>query len=630
MKLNILQKFVAYVMFFSFIPLVVVGVASYTTSSNLLRDESENYTQQVVRTELDYLQLLQSQIDGLITNLSGSDDVRDSIDAANSGETTTYGILSTQAQMGYVLNSYTSIDGLVSIDIFTRSGVHFSVGDTLATQNTRNDVYQSIYSRALGADSGVVWLGAEDNVNIDSGYDKVVTAARILSEFDRESREQVPAALLIVNYDIETLADHFQDADLSGDSYLVVIDGAGRYIYHPDSTKIGQPIEPSLRDIFTDESGTRTVKLDNESVQVSYARSGQSQWVVASLVPVSTFSSLTSPIRDTTFFVLLASFAVVILAAIFYSRDIVTPIRQITERYATASASAASGAIPQPLDQNRTDEIGELIAAFNRSIESQLEREKLIADLQVATLLAQESSRLKSEFLATVSHELRTPLNSITGYTGILLDGIGGQIDDEAHTMLERVKKSSGQLLALINDVLDLSKIESGHVELNNRAISASGVVTDVIQQMNVLAASKDLELHLHVDPTFPNPVFADSERLTQIATNLISNAIKFTDKGTVDVYLKHENNHIIFSVVDTGVGIPREAQGYIFEEFRQVDSSSKRRYGGTGLGLAIVRKLVTAMDGTVRVESEVGKGTTFTVEIPLAPTPTAIIEKAV
>lgn len=628
MQLNITQKFVAYLMFFSVLPLLVVGVVSYTTSSRQLRNESERYSQQLVSAELDYLDLLQSQIEGLITNLSGSDDLRDSIDAANAGQTDTFAILTTQSQIGYVLSSYTSIDGLVSIDIFTESGVHYSYGDTLVTQNIRSGVYEKIYDQALNSERRIVWLGVEENVNPDSNQAQVITAARMLTSFQREAQSQIPSALLIVSFSIDELSNHFAQAELSEGSFLVVIDNLGRYVYHPDSRNIGQPIEPELVDGIGAGSGSTTLTLNGESVQVSYARSEISGWVVASLVPVSTFNTLTRPIRDTTVFVLIISFVVVVLAALLYSRDIVAPIRQITDQYSAVDDTQDGQFIPDPLPQARYDEIGELIAAFNRSLDSQREREKLISDLQYATEIAQESSRLKSEFLATVSHELRTPLNSITGYTGILLEGIGGSVDSEAHTLLQRVQKSSGQLLALINDILDLSKIEAGRLEIAAKPINAPQLLQDVVNQVQVMATAKKLDLRLDVAPDFPTPVYFDSERLIQVAMNLISNAIKFTEKGHVRVSLSTEAQHMVLSVSDTGVGIPREAQGYIFDEFRQVDASSKRRYGGTGLGLAIVRKIVQAMDGTIQVESEVGHGSTFTVRLPLLPLPLDNLER--
>jgi signal transduction histidine kinase len=220
-----------------------------------------------------------------------------------------------------------------------------------------------------------------------------------------------------------------------------------------------------------------------------------------------------------------------------------------------------------------------------------------------------------------MSHELRTPLNSVLGYTGLLLMGIRGQIDAQARDSIQRVQASGEHLLKLINDVLDIAKIEAGRLDLVATPVNLGVLLANWRQQIGVLSAEKGLSLETSIDPTLPDCILGDAERLTQIGINLLSNAAKFTEKGTVTLDM-HTNGsgQWVLKVSDTGIGIPREAQEYIFDEFRQVDGSYSRSYQGTGLGLPIVRRITEAMGGTVTIESELGEGSTFTVTLPLTP----------
>ncbi|MDX1995314.1 MAG: ATP-binding protein [bacterium] len=278
-------------------------------------------------------------------------------------------------------------------------------------------------------------------------------------------------------------------------------------------------------------------------------------------------------------------------------------------------------------------ELGDLSAALNHMAASlQARQEELLQanavleervkertrELEAATEVALEHSRLKSAFMATMSHELRTPLNAITGYTSLMLMGIRGQIDEDARRMLERVLSNSDHLLGLINQLLDLAKIEAAQVEIVNVAFDVRTLVSKWHDQMRVLAEARGLSLTLEVDPALPEQLCGDPDRLTQMGLNLLSNAIKFTQTGEVSLALRHVETNWSIIVRDTGVGIPPHALNYIFEEFRQVDHSYTREQGGTGLGLAITRNLARLMQGEVTVTSEMGVGSTFTITLPL------------
>jgi len=232
---------------------------------------------------------------------------------------------------------------------------------------------------------------------------------------------------------------------------------------------------------------------------------------------------------------------------------------------------------------------------------------------------AEDATRLKSQFLATMSHELRTPLNAIIGYTEIQLAGMAGELTDEQRDYQERVLANADHLLELINDVLDISKIEAGRLEIVNKPFDLQIWISELVAQMKVLAEEKGLDFVISMDERIPQRIIGDPARIRQIATNLLSNAIKFTNEGHIHLRTrKHGRDAWKLIVEDTGIGIPSHLQETIFEEFRQVDSSSQRKVGGTGLGLSIVRKLALMMGGNVRVMSQVGKGSTFTIILPL------------
>jgi PAS domain S-box-containing protein len=240
-------------------------------------------------------------------------------------------------------------------------------------------------------------------------------------------------------------------------------------------------------------------------------------------------------------------------------------------------------------------------------------------DLGKARSVAEEATRLKSQFLATMSHELRTPLNAIIGYTEIQLAGMSGELNEEQRDYQVRVLANAEHLLDLINDVLDLSKIEAGRIEIINKPFEVRSWVQDVVDQTRMLAVDRGLEYTVSFDDRMPERIVGDGARLRQIAVNLLSNAIKFTKEGSVRMLVrKHGPDAWMLIVEDTGIGIPSHLQETIFEEFRQLDSSFQRRAGGTGLGLAIVRKLALMMGGTLRLKSQVNEGSTFTVILPL------------
>jgi len=270
-------------------------------------------------------------------------------------------------------------------------------------------------------------------------------------------------------------------------------------------------------------------------------------------------------------------------------------------------------------------EQAEILEAQNREREEQRralsvqssELSEQNTELELLKKQLNEANRLMSVFLSNMSHELRTPLNSVIILSDLLRRRLIGTIPEEEHRYLEVIERNGKALLALINDILDLSRIESGREELNIERFSLRSLVAEIIDMLAPQATEIQVTLVSQASETLP-PLVSDCGKCRHILQNLLSNAFKFTEHGEITVSARQLNSAVEIVVTDTGIGIAAEHLSHIFDEFRQADDSTSRKFGGTGLGLSIARKYATLLGGTIRVKSELGKGPTFFVRLPL------------
>lgn len=448
----------------------------------------------------------------------------------------------------------------------------------------------------------------------------VVIGAQGVRDVKRQSDE---AAELRARLLAQTLAERLSVASESDHGFVVERaaqrSGAELVVVAEDgSIAADAMLAPLGRDKLVELLGRRQGEFSTKV--------GRTRFFVAPLRPpkanlsvVAFVNSPEQPYAVRSLITSVAAFAVILivvaaLVALALARDVhadVTYVRERILQMAKEGAESSGRLIPV----RTIDQVGQLTASFNLLVE-RFEAAERAYRQDLAGALAYDRDR--SAFLSALSHELRTPLNAILGFTDVLLSEVDGPLSEEAHENLTVVRQSGQHLRALIDDILDLSALESGELRLRRKDIDCFAIAEDVVKELRVTAEAKALNMMLSGATAI---AFADPRRVRQVLSNVVGNAIKFTSTGSVNVTVIREGARVLASVQDTGPGIAIDEQESIFEEYRQSGDLSVQR-AGTGLGLAITRRLVEMHGGEIKVQSTLGVGSMFSITFPVDPPP--------
>jgi signal transduction histidine kinase/CheY-like chemotaxis protein len=410
-RLNITQKLVGYIVLSSVVPLILIGIVSFAVSRSILKSTADSYNHQLVTDQKDYLDVHLQEVESLIINISGVEEITNVL---NNPDVTpdSYTFLTTQARVGYILNNFSGLKGLVSIDLFAANGRHYHVGDTLNADNIQENVKNEIISVAQKSDQNITWIGITDNVNADSQHKKVISSARLFNRYEApDSSKKTP--ILIVSYDPQEFYNHFNTIHTGDGAYMMVIDSADRIIYHPDESLVSHKVNADFMTRLRRSSGSFETQIDGTPMFVTFTSSAINGWKVVNFIPISALTSQALPIGTATILIVLVCLIGVSLLTVWYNNTIVTPIRQITQAF-QMEQQGITGHLNR-LTVRTKDEIGELIRWFNAFLDSRTaqkeaedalrQRERYATLLNGITTAALKSTDLES-VLRTISASL--------------------------------------------------------------------------------------------------------------------------------------------------------------------------------------------------------------------------------
>lgn len=437
--------------------------------------------------------------------------------------------------------------------------------------------------------------------------------------------------VLSAKIDFERMLFSIKNIDVGKNGSLFVVASNGRVIVHTYMEQLSDlnlSKSPVVEAVLNGERGVLKGYIDELGHQVvgSYVPIWELGWGVVIQRTLTDIGTEVEQVRNTIFMAIIISVLSAILAGWLMSKIITKPIGLL----ANASEKVAQGDLDTLVNVKSSNEIGVLASSFNQMVvslrksRSELEQwgkemekrvEKRTDELEHANLKLQELDHLKSLFIASMSHELRTPLNSIIGFTGIILQGMSGDINEEQGKQLTLVKNSANHLLALINDIIDISKIEAGKVKITIEEFDLSVLAQEIMDSFAVVVDKKGLELSLTTPITLI--IKSDKRRTEQVLVNFVSNAVKFTDRGEIEIKIVKKDKMVEMSVTDSGIGIKKENMNKLFQTFSRIPTKD-RTIEGTGLGLYLSKKIIDLLGGKIKAESEFGKGSIFTLALPL------------
>jgi signal transduction histidine kinase len=614
-RISITARLLSYLLLAGLVPLVLLAISAFDISRRIVVEQAGQFHLQQVSNLRAYLRLYADQIESLAANVAGNEAVGEALEplpAENSRGRDAFATLNTHAQIGYILNSYVRIKGLVSLDLFSNDGRHFHVGDTLDVSDVDQERVRAMLDEARQTGGGIHWRGIEDNLNRASTQKKVMTVTRVIRHYQPQTGKSEVVGLLVINLDESVVFQVFiENLNAAQPLNLMLIDGRGRFVYHSNPALIGQEAAADFLALLEAKNDVQELWLDGKEVVLAKL---PSQRIGGYFVATQSRQVLTKPVDALIYagiaLLLIGGVAIGLLAWRF-ARQVVQPVRGVSEGFCRLQREPEHPPEALPIPKTH-DELADMAIGFNRHLEVLAEQQKAARALLEAREAAEAASVAKSQFLATMSHEIRTPMNGILGMAQLLLMPDTNEVERQEY--VRTILTSGETLLTLLNDILDLSKVEAGKLELQRAAFDPGQLIQETASLFREQIESKGLHLEYYWTGEAALRYWSDPQRLRQMLSNLISNAIKFTDRGHVRLEGREVERNgaqalLEFSITDSGIGITSDKLDRLFKPFSQVDGSITRKYGGTGLGLSIVANLAELMGGTTGIESEQGMG---------------------
>jgi signal transduction histidine kinase/CheY-like chemotaxis protein len=613
-RFDITAKLLAFLLVAGVLPLILLGVTAFEYSKRVIIEQAELENARLLASLASYLKLYQEQIEDLAANIAGNTSIGATLHHASAQAADSFDSLETKAQMGYALNNYVRVKGLVSINVFARSGARFQVGESLDVSEVDPTLVTQLLREASQTTSPVLWLGVGNNLNTRSKYAKVVNVLRAIQHFSPETGQSDVVGVLVISLNNDIMRGFLDAAPLPDGTQLLELDRHGRIALHSNDQQVGLPTLPALLQLIRAQPPVRQLVLDGEDMLMRVSATNQRQSQLVVLSPRRTLTAKVNQLALLTFGLVTLALICTMALAWYFARTVVRPIGAVSQGFRQIAFAPQAQHLPLPTGA-APDEIARLIHGYNNHLSALQAQASAAEELRLAKTAAESANVAKSRFLATMSHEIRTPMNGILGMAQMLLSP--NLTSSEREHYVNTILSSGQTLLTLLNDILDISKIEADKVQLED-------VLTDPVQllsEVQALFANQADTKHLGLEQQWLGPTgqyyLLDAHRLRQMLANLTGNGIKFTEHGKVCIEGRELNREgdqadLEFAVTDTGIGIAADQQALLFQAFSQADSSTTRRFGGSGLGLSIVRSLAHLMHGDVGVSSAPGQGSRF------------------